>query len=347
MAWKDVCTPKWVGGLGLPDFKWMNVALRVRWLWLRCTDGTRPWAEFDIKVPKEVRQVYQAAVFVDVGNGRSSFFWEDRWMCGFRVQEIAPKLYDKVRPRVRATRTVSDALGGTWPLDLGPDLQHEELLEYLVLWEMTSTVELQPEVEDVVRWAWDASGCYSVRTAYASRFAGREHDPGATFTWQSRAPLRCKLFSWLTLRNRCWTSDRLATRGLPHQQACPMCDQAEESMDHLLVRCPFARSVWFEVFEACGAPDWMPTHDQVLLTWCTNLSPATTLRKDLNSIVMLTMWLLWKHRNDVVFEGASPSAKMVLSRIVSEGRDWQAAWKFKDAMTPFFQRLYSRALVSS
>lgn len=94
------------------------------------------------------------------------------------MQEVAPKLYARIRPRVRKSRKVADALGGAWPRDVGPDLQTNELLEYLALWEMTMSVDLHEGTRDGVRWAWEASGEYSACSAYASWFVGREHDRG-------------------------------------------------------------------------------------------------------------------------------------------------------------------------
>jgi hypothetical protein len=41
----------------------------------------------------------------------------------------------------------------------------------------------------------------------------------------------CKMFMWLAGRNRCWTSNRLTRRGLPHPDRCSQCDQG---------------SVWFQ-----------------------------------------------------------------------------------------------------
>jgi len=35
---------------------------------------------------------------------------------------------------------------------------------------------------------------------------------------------------WLMAHNRCWTADRLARRGLPHPEECPLCEQEDE--DH-------------------------------------------------------------------------------------------------------------------
>lgn len=110
-----------------------------------------------------------------------------------------------------------------WPWDVGSDLCVAEIGEYLQLWDLVLDVELRPAEDDRVHWTWEASGKFSARSAYASQFFGREHDPAAMTTWDSRAPLRCKLFAWLAFKDRLWTSDRLARRGLPHQEACSLC----------------------------------------------------------------------------------------------------------------------------
>ncbi|KAE8819635.1 hypothetical protein D1007_02280 [Hordeum vulgare] len=50
-----------------------------------------------------------------------------------------------------------------------------------------------------------------------------------------------RFFHWLANLDRCWTVDRLEHRNLPHPQRCPLCDQAPETIQHLLPACPFAR----------------------------------------------------------------------------------------------------------
>lgn len=62
--------------------------------------------------------------------------------------------------------------------------------------------------------------------------------------WKSWAPSNCKFFMWLAINNRCWTSDRLARRGLPHQPACPFCDQADKTINDILSSCVLIREVW-------------------------------------------------------------------------------------------------------
>jgi hypothetical protein len=54
---------------------------------------------------------------------------------------------------------------------------------------------------------------------------------------------------WLVVRNRCWTAHRLAKCGLLHPPMCPLCDQAEETINHLFLSCIFARVFWFRLLQ--------------------------------------------------------------------------------------------------
>ena len=123
VPWEAVCAPKWVGGLGLPNLRWLNIAIQSRWLWLQHTGQSRPLAEFQIVVPEESRQLFRAVTKMVVGNGLRACFWEDRWLDGFTVQDVAPSIYAIVAPSARASRTVHQAVStGDWALDIGPDL---------------------------------------------------------------------------------------------------------------------------------------------------------------------------------------------------------------------------------
>jgi hypothetical protein len=45
----------------------------------------------------------------------------------------------------------------------------------------------------------------------------------------------------------------------------------------------------------------------------------------INSLVLLGAWILWKHRNQCVFEGDSPSVAAVLEQVGKERRLWEMA----------------------
>ncbi|KAF7016570.1 hypothetical protein CFC21_030152 [Triticum aestivum] len=85
--------------------------------------------------------------------------------------------------------------------------------------------------------------------------------------WKNWAPPRVKFFHWLASQDRCWTADRLARRGLQHQPRCPLCDQAPETMRHLLLECPFARQTWHEILSWLWMTTAGPSHEDSLMDW--------------------------------------------------------------------------------
>ena len=158
---------------------------------------------------------------------------------------------------------------------------------------------------------------------------GRVVSPSAAFTWKSKAPLQCRFFTWLALKNRCWTLDRLARRGLPHQDSCPLCNQHEETIQHLLVGCVFAKQVWHWMGTITGRPDFEPHDGEGLSDWCLRQDRCSTHRKSTRAKCMLGMWIIWKHRNDIVFNSVVPSLFATLLRIREEGVLWVRAGLLK------------------
>lgn len=273
-----MCRPRWVGGLGVLDMKWMNVALQAKWLWLQRVDRNMPWTEFTFSVLKESRHLFQAATRADVGDGKDMMFWEDRWLNGYRIQELAPRAYDRILAKTRRSRTVYVAIAKCrWAWDMGPALDAEALWQYMATWPMVAAIQLDYWCRDRIVGPWDKDGQYSAKSAYAAKFTGLEVSPTATFTWHSWTLLRCRFFAWLAIMNRCWTSKRLARRGLPHQDSCPLCDQHSETIGHLLIDCVFAQEVWAKVFTAQGMPHGAPQAGEALADWRARHAPYASL----------------------------------------------------------------------
>lgn len=89
------------------------------------------------------------------------------------------------------------------------------------------------------------------------------------------------------------------------------------------------------VLSALGKPQWVPATDAELVDWCNSCTANDLANKDVRAIVILGTWELWKHRNTVVFDGASPSDMVVLSRIVSECKAWKLAGVLKGDFSTF------------
>jgi hypothetical protein len=133
---------------------------------------------------------------------------------------------------------------------------------------------------------------------------------------------------WLVAHDRCWTEDRLDKRGLPHPERCPLCDQGEEDIHHLLVGCVFAKQFWFQLLQYTGLAALAPEPSDISFDeWWAKVEPMVSgdNRAGLNSLIILGGWTIWKHRNACVFKGASPNVAAALNLAKVEAQMWGVA----------------------
>jgi hypothetical protein len=106
------------------------------------------------------------------------------------------------------------------------------------------------------------------------------------------------------------------------------CDQAQETIDHLLVSCVFARQMWFFILQKFGLQMLAPNlEDESFDDWWISASGRVSgqVLNELNSIIILGTWNLWNHRNRCVFDGASPSISNILSTTFEDLQQWSLA----------------------
>ncbi|XP_024315682.1 uncharacterized protein LOC112271026 [Brachypodium distachyon] len=309
VAWKDVCCLREIVGLGIPNLKLLNLALRTRWGWLCRADPTRPWAEFNIQIPEHARALCEAAIEVARGNGEALHFWYDPWLSeGSSLADLAPTLVSEISGRAFRLSVAEALHANGWLRAIHLELSFQALVDLLVVHDRVAEVILSDD-DDRFRWKWSDNGAHTASSAYAAFFRGRVLATGATEVWFSKAPTKCKTFMWLVLKNRCWTADRLSKRGLPHPARCPLCDQSDKTIDHLLLGCVVAREVWSTSLRGWNRLCWLPTPQASLAEWWTSLVvQGKKEKRNLNTSITLICWCLWKHRNSVVFDAASPSA---------------------------------------
>jgi hypothetical protein len=196
------------------------------------------------------------------------------------------------------------------------------------LHQVLDQIELRPGVPDVHLWRLAASGQFSTKSAYTAMFQGATSFEPVERVWRTWAPNKCRFFIWLVQHNQCWTSNKLAQRGMDHPEHCPLCDQQDETINHLLASCVFARQVWAGLLQLAGLMELIAQpHDEVFEDWWRNASMRVPgqLRKGFNSLVVLGAWVIWKHRNSCVFNGDSPSVPTVLQMAREEALLWTVA----------------------
>ncbi|WVZ49359.1 LOW QUALITY PROTEIN: hypothetical protein U9M48_000726, partial [Paspalum notatum var. saurae] len=296
VSWDRVQCPLELGGLGIHNLEVLGWSLRICWLWAQKTDPNRSWSGLNISIPPKAKALFDVALISVVTANLFSFG---------RIGGFREKLWERWhhlflrRSRLKRTansRTVAQALlDRAWVSDIGG-----AFTVHCGMWWR--------------RWSWEMDRI---------SIFGNLPNPGATLAsqptllslrdlpwrliWKSWAPLLCKFFLWLAKNNRCWTADRLAKRGLPHPDVCPLCDQVDETLQHILIGC---------------LADFTPTTaDSGFFSWCTQSvkSVPKNIQKGLSTLCIL------KFRNLCVVEGVQPNVQLLLHRIGSEGILWCVA----------------------
>lgn len=169
------------------------MALRVRWEWLGRTDPKRPWQGLALMVDKDARAIFNSLVTIKVEKG-------DRWIHGFSVSDIGPRLAERVNTRTKNSRTVSAALTNElWKLDFEPDSSLMLLLQVVHLRHAIATVQRSSEAEDEFSWPADPRGVYTAKSTYERLCQGLVRSPTPQNIGRSWAPLKCKIFAWLAV----------------------------------------------------------------------------------------------------------------------------------------------------
>jgi hypothetical protein len=157
---------------------------------------------------------------------------------------------------------------------------------------------------------FSTNGTFSSKSAYRAFFRGAIVFEPWKRIWKSWAAPKCKTFVWLALsvKNKCWTADRLKKRGLDNPQSCVLCNQEEEIVQHILTNCVFARQFWHDILSSFGLNNISTKRrDTCFVDWWRKASHRVhkSKRKRFNSIIILGAWNIWKHRNKCVLGEAS------------------------------------------
>ncbi|PUZ56628.1 hypothetical protein GQ55_5G341000 [Panicum hallii var. hallii] len=103
-----------------------------------------------------------------------------------------------------------------------------------------------------------------------------------------------------------------ARHGLPNHGNCTLCGQEPEMANHLLLGCVSGSQVLTRSQE-----------DELLVWWLQSRKRlAKSMRRGFDILIMLTVWKIWRERNNRVFNGVALQAEDVILEVSAEGRCW-------------------------
>jgi hypothetical protein len=281
----------------------LNHALRMRWRWMALSEVDKPWQGLQFQTATEAKEMFQTCTKLEVGDGKKIAFWTDRWIDDSSVEQLAPNHWQFVQNTAKKWKLDEALQESRWVMAIRGAPSIPAVVEFLELWERLSTIQLH-NVEDRVTWKLCNNGAYTSKSAYQAFFSGRTREMAASQLWPAGALLLHKLHMWFLLKDRLWTADRLARRGLEHPMECTLCCQEPETADHITLQCSFARQVWYNTLLQYRLHGFTPNRNSVTALWWTDLSEAVPRkkRKEINALVILVARSIWLERNSRVFD---------------------------------------------
>ena len=170
VAWKTVCLPKQLGGLGVKNLRLMNHALRARWRWLQLTQADKPWQGLEFKLAPEAEDLCLACTRCVLGDGRKLLFWNSNWLDGVSIKQLAPNLMDFVRPQALKDTVAEALLNRKWVSDIRGSPSIPAIVEFLQVWDRVRNQALADEEDE----ADSEAGSFQLAGALDSSAARRQ-----------------------------------------------------------------------------------------------------------------------------------------------------------------------------
>ncbi|XP_039131805.1 uncharacterized protein LOC120268480 [Dioscorea cayenensis subsp. rotundata] len=126
--------------------------------------------------------------------------------------------------------------------------------------------------------------------------------------WRLSVAPRPKHFIWLLLHNGIKTYEYLYRLNLGAQTFCKFCNLDFENTEHLFNSCPKTQIVWQQVSNAIGKQ--IVFHEGFSTgNWLSPDHPEYDL--NVQSIIGVTSWLIWKTRCNLIFRQESPDFQSI------------------------------------
>ncbi|XP_038984386.1 uncharacterized protein LOC120111407 [Phoenix dactylifera] len=258
LAWDVVCQPTSHGGLGVQSLVARRKALVARHAARFVLEPESMWsslmrAKYGTLVPGARAGRHHSPIWREmcasagvvlpeirwtIGDGRSIDVLQDSWVTELPIC-CMPTMVDSTRLSGCRVSELLTLEGGRWREELIREVFGEQLAE--------SVLSLPvPSGGGADRLVWMPTGRSRVRVRDLHALIGREpaRQIEGGWIWRMRIHPRVALFIWKVAWGCLPTRSILVRRGMAVSQCCEECADIEETIEHVLLRCPRAREIW-------------------------------------------------------------------------------------------------------
>ncbi|CAN1816105.1 hypothetical protein LINPERHAP1_LOCUS27662 [Linum perenne] len=258
-------------------------------------------------------------------------FWFDFWVKGVRLSDRYPRI-------VAAAQSLDTSLSNVhvlsdrwhWRIPLRYDLRGGASEEWNHLIRYLDSIPLDTFTSGPtsVIWPLDASGLFSVTSLRMAlikeRYIGVPQFPTHTI-WCSTVPSKIICFCWRVYFKKIATIDNLQRKGLQLVNRCALCLSHLESVDHIFLHCDYSIRIWNQLSSTLSIYGPKPVSTTDLITAWKGMNCAVTFAPAIKVMLHAFFWLIWKERNDRIFNDISHNHRYLANRILLTLMDWLLA----------------------
>jgi ribonuclease HI/exonuclease III len=346
---KEMSHPKSKGGVGLHELLNRNKAFGGKLIWFMYEKPDNKWCSImrkkylDIDDPLRIftlanppkgsaiwnfmmasREVVSNYITWEVHSGLSVSFWLDSWL-GFPPLVNSPQALEimhitnqhwgsKLIDFVDAIELHSGK--GIWKDPASLPLDNNQCSFLLGVFKARNIYFSRDK--DVVRWAPSKDGRYYVKEGYKALQNMAEIRPlhrAFIFCWNNVVLPKAGCFSWLALKKRILTSDKLSRLSIAQPFKCVLCEETWETADHILLHCPYAQQCWLHVLKKLNYVMPLPNSLWNLFQSWPLLYPKSLFHGIWKCAPSAIVWALWWERNKRIFRHVSSHVSKVQDQI--------------------------------
>ena len=240
-----------------------------------------------------IKEIYIAGRKMLVGQGDSTSFWKDSWICDTPLKDKFPQLFEIC---YETEVSVAWMARQHWRMSFRRWLNEDRQTQLIKIRDLLASFAVNSE-KDSPRWRWENTGLFSVKSNYKN-LCSNEYGTHYNLIWKAKLPLKIKIWLWLIEHNAILTKDNLAKKNWTGNMQCTFCNNPE-SIDHLFFECVTAKYTWSLVAFVLGASH-RPTSFGQFWQWILGLLPH---RNQFHMVGLAAIcWAIWTSRNKSCFE---------------------------------------------
>ena len=119
------------------------------------------------------------------------------------------------------------------------------------------------------------------------------------------------------------TADALRRRNiLVNDPLCPLCDEVEESVDHLFTCCFYASVLWQHVSTWCKVQNLFVFSFKDLMEAYIHVGLSGKAKDIFYGIIIIGCWSIWKARNNSKFQKRKARMEDIIGEVKALGFLW-------------------------